>query len=625
MKNIRNVFLLIISAIILLFASCDRPHDNDASHVHTVVMDEAVEPKCTVDGLTEGSHCSACNEIIVAQQNIPSLGHTAITDEAIPPSCISVGYTEGSHCSECGEILLAKNEIEKVGCNISWVTEIAPTKTEDGLRNYKCRVCGEIYDSKILYAGSQSLMYVQNEDGTYTVSEIRIGQDRDSDIVIPRMYNDKPVTGIGSNALVSSVTSLTIHEGITHIAEDAFEITAFSSSMAVCEFIVALENPNYSSIDGALFTKDGKTLLKYPIGNKRTVYYVPDGVTDIASNAFAFAKNLTEIYFSNSVMRIGDAVFSDCYSLVSVSFSDTLADIGTGIFYYCTALESIVFPNSLENIGQSTFMYCQSLKSVALPENMTAIPNFMFWGCGELSSIEIPDTVMSIGDQAFLACYSLSSPVLPEGLVSIGSSAFEFCNSITQINIPKGLEYIGNYAFYECRGMKNYVVDPEHAFLESIDGNLYLKDESTLLYYAIGKEDKEFTVPNGTLRIAENAFYYCEALEKIIIPDSIVEIGGNAFKYCRALKYAIIGSGVTIIPESAFDHSALIEISIPKSLTEIGSYAFNWCGELTTISFGGTVEEWLAITKKSHFDDLTPNYTVYCTDGKVDKNGNNLE
>ena len=90
MKNIRNVFLLIISAIILLFASCDRPHDNDASHVHTVVMDEAVEPKCTVDGLTEGSHCSACNEIIVAQQNIPALGHTAITDEAIPPSCISV-------------------------------------------------------------------------------------------------------------------------------------------------------------------------------------------------------------------------------------------------------------------------------------------------------------------------------------------------------------------------------------------------------------------------------------------------------------------------------------------------------------------------------------------------------
>ena len=127
------------------------------------------------------------------------------------------------------------------------------------------------------------------------------------------------------------------------------------------------------------------------------------------------------------------------------------------------------------------------------------------------------------------------------------------------------------------------------------------------------------------MKIAENAFYYCEALEKIIIPDSVVEIGGNAFKYCRALKYAIIGSGVTIIPESAFDDSALIEISIPKSLTEIGSYAFNWCGELTTISFGGTVEEWLAITKKSHFDDLTPNYTVYCTDGKVDKNGNNLE
>lgn len=584
MKSIRYSFLLLISAVILLFTSCDKPHDIDTPHVHTIVIDEAVAP-----------------------------------------SCINIGYTEGSHCSECGEILIAREEIEKTHCIISWVTEIAPTKTEDGLINYKCRVCGEIYDSKILYAGSQSLGYVQNEDGTYTVSEIRIGQDGDSDIVIPRMYNGKPVTGIGSNALVYSVTTLTIHEGITSIAEDAFEKKTSSSYMAVCEFIVSTENPNYSSIDGALFTKDGKTLLKYPTGNKRIVYNVPDTVTDIANNAFAGTRDLTEIYLPNGVKHIGDVAFSKCYNLTSVSFPDTLTDIGVGIFYYCTSLKSIVFPDSLENIGQSTFQYCQALESVALPENMTSIPHYMFWGCHELSSIEIPSTVTSIGDQAFLACYSLSSPVLPEGLVSIGSSAFVFCNSITQINIPKGLESIGSYAFYECRGMKNYVVDPEHAFLESIDGNLYLKNENVLLYYAIGKEDKEFTVPDGTLRIADDAFYYCEALEKVIIPDSVTEMGNNAFKHCFALKYVIIGNGITKIPESAFDDSAIIEICIPRGLTEIGPYAFSWCGELTTIRFGGTVEEWLAITKQAHFDDLTKDYTVYCTDGKVDKNGNNLE
>ena len=42
---------------------------------HTEVVDAAVAPTCTEAGLTEGSHCSACNEVIVAQQVVAALGH----------------------------------------------------------------------------------------------------------------------------------------------------------------------------------------------------------------------------------------------------------------------------------------------------------------------------------------------------------------------------------------------------------------------------------------------------------------------------------------------------------------------------------------------------------------------
>lgn len=46
---------------------------------HTVVIDPAKEPTKTETGLTEGSHCSVCNEVIVAQEVLPTLTGYAIT------------------------------------------------------------------------------------------------------------------------------------------------------------------------------------------------------------------------------------------------------------------------------------------------------------------------------------------------------------------------------------------------------------------------------------------------------------------------------------------------------------------------------------------------------------------
>mgnify|MGYP004514083871 FL=1 len=49
--------------------------DYPVNHVHNVVKDEAVEPTCTTEGKTEGSHCSVCNEVLKPQEIIPVLGH----------------------------------------------------------------------------------------------------------------------------------------------------------------------------------------------------------------------------------------------------------------------------------------------------------------------------------------------------------------------------------------------------------------------------------------------------------------------------------------------------------------------------------------------------------------------
>ncbi len=82
---------------------------------HNEVIDEAVPASCTETGLTEGSHCDVCGEVIVAQEEIPALGHTEVVDEAVPASCTTDGLTEGKHCDACGEVLVAQEEIPAWG------------------------------------------------------------------------------------------------------------------------------------------------------------------------------------------------------------------------------------------------------------------------------------------------------------------------------------------------------------------------------------------------------------------------------------------------------------------------------------------------------------------------------
>ncbi len=126
---------------------CDSTYKADevASLGHTEVVDAAKAPTCTATGLTEGKHCSVCNEVLTAQEVVDKLGHTEVIDAAVAPTCTATGLTEGKHCSACNEVLVKQEVVDKLGHTEVIDAAVAPTCTATGLTEGKhCSVCNEV-------------------------------------------------------------------------------------------------------------------------------------------------------------------------------------------------------------------------------------------------------------------------------------------------------------------------------------------------------------------------------------------------------------------------------------------------------------------------------------------------
>lgn len=107
---------------------------------HTLVTDAAIAATCTETGLTEGKHCSVCNEVLVAQEEVAAKGHTEVVDEAVEATCTTAGKTAGKHCSVCEEVLVAQETVAALGHDWSgeWTIVKEATATTDGKRKTIC-------------------------------------------------------------------------------------------------------------------------------------------------------------------------------------------------------------------------------------------------------------------------------------------------------------------------------------------------------------------------------------------------------------------------------------------------------------------------------------------------------
>lgn len=155
---------------------------------------------------------------------------------------------------------------------------------------------------------------------------------------------------------------ITLPSGVTGIGDNAF-----SSCENLREINVTESNKIYRSINGVLYTKDLKTIIRYPVGKEDEKFVIPCSVTSIGDYAFWCCSNLREITLPSSVTNIGDLAFAGCGSLQEINIPPCVTSIGDYAFGGCKNLREITLPSNITSIGANVFLACGNLQRINIP------------------------------------------------------------------------------------------------------------------------------------------------------------------------------------------------------------------------------------------------------------------
>ena len=224
--------------------------------------------------------------------------------------------------------------------------------------------------------------------------------------------------------------------------------------------------------------------------------------------------------------------------------------------------------------------------------SVTSIGYRAFMDCEGLTSVNIPNSVKSIGTEAFINC-GLTSVTIPEGVTTIGASAFG--SKINSVIVPNSVTSIGRRAFSGTSWFSTY-------YQNQPDGVIYI---GKVAYCAKGNSST-LTIKEGTLGIAEEAFYDHRSVTSVTIPSSLVSIDQNAFYGLTSLQKVIIkdiaswcrvkiagrystnplsGAGRLYSDED----TEITNLVIPEGVTTINNYVFQKCSSLNSVSIPNSV------------------------------------
>ena len=366
---------------------------------------------------------------------------------------------------------------------------------------------------------------------------------------------------IGANAFCESgLTSINIPGTVTSIRE-----FAFGKCGSLTDISVDGSNVNYSSLDGVLLDGGKTKIIRYP-GGKTGTYQIPEGVT-----------------------TIGDGAFYDCRGLTGIEISSGVTTIESSAFDGCTGLTGMYIPGGVTEIGTYAFDRCLNLPNITVDE---ANANY--------SSV---DGVLFDKEKTSLLCCPKGKTGqyrVPDGVTQIYDGAFYGCKSLTGIEIPETVTAMYDNIFCDCDSLLNISVDESNANYSSVDGVLFNKDKTMLMWCPDGRMG-QYRIPDGVTGLDESAFWGCNGLTDIEIPGGVTELGPDMFDGCNGLLNISVDEananyssldGVLLNKEKTdliyFPKGRTGHYQIPGGVTAIQSEAFLDC-KLTSVGIPNEV------------------------------------
>ena len=229
------------------------------------------------------------------------------------------------------------------------------------------------------------------------------------------------------------------------------------------------------------------------------------------------------------------------------------------------------------------------------------------WPGDSIEEVVIGSGVTSIGNYAFEECHSINSVTIGKDVKSIGEGAFStLYGGPKSITIPVSVTSIGDYAFDGWDLITVYYGGTVNQWkaMNTYDRNYYLAAaeikcaDGTVLPRGICGADLTWKMNNnGTLTISGTGAMFDYGFH---------EYRALWSRHVDSIKNVVIEAGVTSIGKDAFVYcDNITSVTIPASVTSIGEGAFRFCKKLSTVNYGGTANNWNAISIGNDNDHLT--------------------